>query len=594
MQVLARDQIQDDSKWRLEDIVENDTLWEEKFALLSSHKTDVCAYDGKLNDPDSILACLRTDSGISCELTRLYVYARMRQDQDLNVSKYQSMCDRIENLSVEIGALTSFVRPQLTANSEEFLLGLIDDPRFADYDYTLKEIARNKKHVLSEGEEKLMAQVGMFGGLFHDAFNMFDNADVKFAPFIDSKGEEVRLSHGLYGLYLQSHVREDRQKAFDTMFGTYRDMIHTLSVLYAGNVKKDCFYAKARKYDSCLQKAVNDENVPEEIYRRLIECVHDNLDALHTYLGYRKKTLGYDELHMYDLHVPLVESGEIGVPYEEARQIVKRALTPLGKEYAELLDRAFGERWIDVYENKGKRSGAYSWGCYGCHPYVLLNYQPVTHDVFTIAHELGHAMHTYYSNQAQPYEKADYEIFVAEVASTVNETLLLLDLSARTEDPRQKKFLLSYLLDMFRTTVFRQTQFAEFEAIAHEMAERGESLTADALCDRYYELNGQYYGKEVVNDDAIRYEWARIPHFYRSFYVYKYATGLISAVCIARRILREGESAVADYKKFLSAGGSMPPAEILKLAGVDLTSDEPYRSAMEFFKETLDQLQKLD
>lgn len=377
------------------------------------------------------------------------------------------------------------------------------------------------------------------------------------------------------------------------MFNAYKDMINTVSMLYIGNVKKNVFYTQVRKYDSCLDRTTCGEDVPSDVYRKLTECIDGALGGLHRYMRYRRKALGYDKLHMYDLHVPIVSGSEKAVEYPEACRMVKEALAPMGKEYEELLDKAFNEGWIDVYENKGKRSGAYSWGCYGVHPYVLLNYQKTTHDVFTIAHELGHAMHSYYSNSAQPFAKAEYKIFVAEVASTVNEVLLLRHL-LKSAEGNDKKYLLSYLLDMFRTTIFRQTQFAEFEYEAHTLAEKGEALNAQTLNAIYKKLNDKYYMTDgVADDELIQYEWARIPHFYNAFYVYKYSTGMISAICIADDILTKGDEAVQKYKNFLKAGGSMSPVEILKLAGVDLTDDKPYKQAMKVFEETLNQLEKL-
>lgn len=588
-----RSDIDSQFKWKLEDMFASDELWFEELDRLKQNKDLLVKYKGKLNNPTDILACLKDDDKLSNAISKLYVYARMRQDEDVSVSKYQEMTDMIENLSVEISSICSFVRVELTANSREFLLKLADSEEFRDYDYSLKEIARNKERCLSEKEEKLLAESGSFAGLFHDAFTMLDNADIDFPPFINSNGEEVKLSHGLYSVYMQSDDREDRRKAFESMFTAYKNNINTISVLYAGNVKKDIFYAKARGYDSCLQKAMNEENVNPVVYEKLVKCINDNLPSLHDYLDYRTKCLGYNDLHMYDLHTAIVEQGFINADYEEAKKIVLEALKPLGEEYAGLLNKAFSEGWIDVYENKGKKSGAYSWGCYDTHPYVLLNFNGTVHDIFTIAHELGHAMHTYYSNSSLPFSKADYEIFVAEVASTVNETLLLKDLLSKSSN-QEKKYLLSYLLDMFRTTVFRQTQFAEFEAKAHDMAEKGISLTPQSLNELYMELNKKYYGAStMVNDELIQYEWARIPHFYRSFYVYKYSTGLISAVCIADDILTGGEQAVNKYKQFLSSGGSMSPVEILKLAGVDLTTDEPYQKAMRIFDQTLQELKSL-
>lgn len=590
MQTKSREDIDNKYKWQLEDIYSSDEQWSVDLQQLAQSKDSILKFKGKLNIAENILQCFRAQDKISQVMSRLYVYARMRQDQDVSVTKYKSMCDKIETLSVEISSLGSFITPELTANTQEFLIDLSNQEDFTDYSYALQELARNKEHTLSAQEENILAQSASFSDMFHDAFSMFDNADIQFSPFVDSKGNNVQLSHGIYSLYMQSDNREDRQKAFESMFGAFKAMINTIAVLYAGNVKKNLFYTKVRKYDTCLQRSMNNENAPTIVYTKLIENVNRNTAKLQEYLEYRREVLGYDKLHMYDLHTPIVDEVAIKVDYHEAQKLVMNGLKPLGEEYQTLLQKAFDNRWIDVYENKGKRSGAYSWGCYDSHPYVLLNYQPVTHDVFTIAHELGHAMHTYYSNKNQPYAKADYEIFVAEVASTVNEVLLLQDLLAKSEGA-YKKFLLSYMLDMFRTTVFRQTQFAQFEEIAHKMAEDGEALTPEALCEQYLMLNKKYYGgKNVEIDEIIKYEWARIPHFYRSFYVYKYATGLISAVCIAQNILSNKKDAVTNYKKFLSAGGSMPPVEVLKLAGVDLTSDQPYKVAFDYFGKILDEL----
>ncbi|MEG2561481.1 MAG: oligoendopeptidase F [Clostridia bacterium] len=594
MQVKERKDIDNSYKWNLEVMFANDAQWEKTCAELDKKKQILTTFDKKLNNAVDILACLQAESAIGRVISKLYVYAKMRQDQDVNISKYKAMTDKIENLSVEISTLASYIRPQLTENSEEFLLQLAADKRFVDYDYTLKELARTKSRTLSAKEESIIAQTGSFADMFQNAFSMFDNADVQFETFVDSNGEKVELSHGLYGLLMQSPVRDDRKKAFETMFTAYKKMINTVAVLYAGNVKKDLFYSKLRKYNNCLERAMDSENVAPIVYSNLIECVHNNIGGLYNYLEFRKKVMGYDELHLYDLHTPIYDGVTVNLDYADACKLVKDALAPMGKDYCDLLDRAFNERWIDVYENKGKRSGAYSWGCFDSHPYVLLNYQPTIHDVFTIAHELGHSLHSYFSNTTQPYEKAGYEIFVAEVASTVNETLLLKYLLARS-DKKNRKYLLSYMLDMFRTTVFRQTQFAEFEVVAHDIAEKGDALTPDSLCDAYYKLNEFYYGaKGVINDEYIKYEWARIPHFYNSFYVYKYATGLISAVCIADDILTKGQPAVERYKQFLSAGGSMSPVEILKLAGVDLTTKEPFKKAMDFYNATLAELISLD
>lgn len=590
MKVKKRDEIDNQYKWRLEDIYASDQIWSDDIKKAKELSDLLIDFKGKLNnDKKSIFDCLNLNSKVGYILEKLYVYARMRLDQDVTVTKYKEMVSKVESLSVNIDAKTAFILPELSANDEEFLLSLSKDKDFEKYSYSLELIVKRKKHTLSTKEETLLAKMGKFTSLFKESFSMLDNADIKFEDFVNDKGEVVALSHGIYGLYLQTGSREERKKAFESMFNAYKQNINLITTLYKGNVEKNAFYANVRGYKSCLDRATSNEDVPSEVYERLIKNIHLNLPYLHDYMRYRKEELKYDELHMYDLHMPLVEDVTETIEYNQAKQMVLEALAPLGKDYNELLQKAFNEGWIDVYENKGKRSGAYSWGCYGTHPYVLLNYQPVLNDVFTIAHELGHAMHTYFSNENQPMEKAGYEIFVAEVASTVNETLLVMHL-LKTATGNYRKYLLSYLLNMFRTTVFRQSQFAEFEYKAHTMAENEEPITPDSLCNMYYDLNKQYYGEDVVNDELIRYEWARIPHFYTAFYVYKYSTGLISAVCIACDILEKGEQAVKDYKKFLSAGGSMSPVEILKLVGVDLTTDAPYTKAMNFFKHTLEEI----
>ena len=590
---MKRDEIEQRYKWRLEDIIPSDEEWEKEFAKLAEYGDRLAAFDGALKDRDSVLACLKLDDEASLCAERLYVFSAMRRDQNVGDAAAQKRCDRAETATVRLSERTAFVMPQLIALGEKKLSEFAADPAFRDYDYMLASLIRTARHTLSPAEEKLLAMTGSFADTAQDAFRMLDNADIRFEPYTDSTGKEVRLTHGTYGVVMHSPVREDRKKAFECMHGAFKANINTIAALYAGNVKKDLFYSRARKYGSCLDRATSREDVPRSVYDRLVECVDKNIPLLSRYLELRRRRMGVDKLHMYDLHVPIVADAEIALPYEDACRLVKEALAPLGKEYAALLDEAFTQGWIDVCENEGKRSGAYSWGAYGTHPYVLLNYQKTTSEVFTIAHELGHAMHSHFADAAQPYPKAGYTIFVAEIASTVNETLMLYHLLDKYgDDKAMREYLLSYMLDMFRTTVFRQTQFAQFELEAHELAERDEPLTAEILSDIYFKLNCRYYaGENVVNDDLIRFEWSRIPHFYTSFYVYKYATGLITAVYIANRILKEGESAVADYRKFLSAGGSMPPVEMIKLAGVDLTSPKPFEKAMGVFSDFLSRLE---
>ena len=591
-QVKLRNQIEDKYKWDLTPMFASDEKWQEEFDALSAKLPMLDEYAGRLDCEENILACLKLSDELSASYGELYVYAYQRRDEDAGVAKYCAMCDKIDALGVKFGEKSAYITPELTALDGEFLLALSRKEEFADYDYQLCEIVRRKQHTLSAAEEKLLAGVGLFSDGFHDAFNMFDSLDVKFRPVRDEDGRRVEMSHGVYSKLLASSDRKVRKAAFNSMFAAYGDMLHTVGQLYAGNVKKDWFFARARKYPDCLTRAMSGENVPRIVYDNLIKSVHGGLKYLHGYMGWRAEKMGLAKLHMYDLHVPVVSEYKLSVSYEEACEIVKKALAPLGEEYLSHIREAMENRWIDVYENKGKRTGAYSWGTYRSHPYVLLNYNGTAHDVFTIAHELGHSMHSYYSDKNQPSSKAQYEIFVAEVASTVNEVLLLKYMLEHSRDEQEREYLLTYYLDMFRTTLFRQTQFAEFEEKAHALAEKDMPVTCDALNEEYLKINKLYYGKNVVSDKQIAWEWARIPHFYRSFYVYKYATGLTSAVSIARGILCGGEKEKEGYMKFLSAGGSMPPVEILKLAGMDLTTEVPFENAMREMADTLGLLKR--
>lgn len=590
--VLERKKVNDRYKWKVSHIVENDEVWNEKFQAIVAEFQILPTYKGKLGDDATLLEFLKKQDELTIELIKLYLYAHMNSDADTRDDNYQQMQRRIQSALVMISSSLSFVETEICLRSEEQLLALSKQPEFSDYSYMLEKLAKDKKHVLSEEVEKVLADVGSFSGGFREAFSMFDNADVKFKK-ITIDGVETEMSHGVYGYALQSADQATRQAAFESMFGAYKDHINTIAALYGNHVKKDAFYAKTKKYDSCLSMALEQNDVDPAAYENLIKTVDENCKYMHKYMAFRKKALGVEKLNMWDLHTSIVKDVDIAVPYEKAYKMVKEALKPLGEEYQGLLTEAYENGWIDVCETKGKRSGAYSTSTYGCHPFVLLNYQQTSHDIFTIAHELGHAMHSHYSQENQPFSKSDYVIFVAEIASTVNEVLMLKYLISKTKDVEMKKYLLSYYLDMFRTTLFRQTMFAEFELEAHKLAEADAPITANALSEIYYNLNKKYYGKAVTHNDLIRYEWARIPHFYTSFYVYQYATGITAAISIANNILKNGEKAFKGYKQFLSAGGSMPPIEILKLAGVDLTTEQPFKVAMKEFKDTLNELIKI-
>lgn len=589
---LNRNDVPSHLKWNLSEIVDGEngfTVIENK--ILS--KLDFSKFEGKLADENVLLECLRYMDDLEIKLEILGVYAMMYRDVDTRNSDANALNSRVDNLFVKYSSAVSFVTPEITALPEEKLKAIIADERFKDYDYQLEQMLKSKPHVLSRDCENILSLGGQVFGGFQEIFTMINNADLAF-PEIEVNGEKIKLSHGMYSVCMDSKDRKVRETAFKAFYKAFRDVLNTITATYAGNVNKDVFLTKARKYNSCLERALENEDVPAEVYKNLLKYVNGALPTLHKYVKDRKETLGYDEMHMYDMYVSLVEDAELKLPYEEAFKLVKKGLAPLGEDYGKLLQKAHDEGWIDVEETEGKRSGAYSVGVYGIeHPYVLLNYQPTTHDVFTIAHELGHSMHSYKSDAAQPKSKADYKIFVAEVASTVNEVLLLKYLLKNSTDVKLKKYLCSYYLEMIRTTIFRQTMFAEFEYIAHDSAEKGIPLTKDYLNDEYLKLNKKYYGDAVVSDDEIAYEWARIPHFYNSFYVYKYATGLISAISIAERIYSEGDKAVEDYFRFLSSGASNGPVELLKLAGVDLTKKDAYEAMVKSFETTLAEFESL-
>ncbi len=592
---MQRNEVPKHLQWKTTDLFESDDAWEQAFTAFENKygNYDFSVFAGKLAEKETLLACLKLIDQITREIEKIYLYANLRHHEDVRVSKNSASVAKVGALISKIFAEFAFVEPELTALSSEQLQAFIADSDFAEYNYRLQKIAKSKAHVLSAEEEKLLTLGSDVLGDFQSVFSMLNNANLNL-PKASFQGEETQMSHGAYGVVMRSGTREERKEWFEKYYGAYINLIDAISQTYYSSVKADVFYKTVKKYDSCMQMAMAGEDVQPKVYENLLKATHDALPVMHEYMRVRKTALGFDEQHMYDIHVPLVSGVEIKLPFEKAYEKVIEGLAPLGKDYQALLRQGKEQGWIDVCENEGKRSGAYCAGVYDApHPFVLLNYQPTISDMFTIAHEMGHAMHTYKSNETQPYAKADYTIFLAEIASTVNEVLLLKHLYSQTDDIALKKYLLNYYMDMFRATLFRQTQFAEFEQLAHTKAEKGEALTKENLNEIYYSLNKQYYGDGVVHDSEIAYEWARIPHFYNAFYVYKYATGIISAISIVKRILAEGESAVKDYFTFLSAGGSTDPVTILKGAGVDLTTEEPFKVAMQEFEETLSAFQAL-
>ncbi|MDE6585975.1 MAG: oligoendopeptidase F [Clostridia bacterium] len=588
---MKREQVKEFYKWKTDDIFATDKEWEKSFAK-AEKSINFSKYAGKLSDAETLLKFLKENDEFSILLERLYLYAHMRHDEDASVAKYSAYYSKMRSLVAKYTTELAFYEPEMAQLDEKYLNSVIADKRFSDYDYDLKCVIARKPHVVSEAEERIVGMSSEILDNFYLSFSAIDTLDLPL-PEIEWAGETVKITHGLYGIVLHSDNREKRKEIYEKYYGAYTSLINTITSIYGGNVKKDVLLSRIYKYDSCLEHALFAEDVDRAVYDNLIKAVDENLPSMHRYIADRKKILGYDKQYFYDVYAPLVDGVDVKYSYDDAYKLVIEGLAPLGKEYQALLKRGYDERWIDVEETEGKRGGAYSTGCYGVHPFVLLNYQPNLNDVFTIAHEMGHSLHTWFSQENQPYAKSQYKIFVAEVASTVNETLLLKHMLKNAKDVELRKYLLNYYLDSMRATLHRQTMFAEFESGAHAMAERDEPLTKEALCNLYAELGKKYYGNEIEHDYNISCEWTRIPHFYTSFYVYKYATGLTAAINIAKRILSEGEPAVKDYFKFLSGGSSTDPVSLLKLAGVDLAKKEPFVVAMAEFDETLQEFEKL-
>lgn len=590
-----RSEIDDQYKWRLEDIYATDEDWEKDFEKAREMLGKLDDYRGRLvSSSDNLYQGIELIMEIEEILTRLYAYSHMRSDEDTSNQKYQALNRRAQALATEIASAVSFMVPEiLTLSREKVEEYLEENEGLKLYSHFLDNILREKEHYLSEEEEKILAMASDISRGPGNIFSMLNNADLVFPTITDEDGQEVRVTHGRYIDFLMSKDRRIRKDAFTALYSKYREFINTFAATLNTNVKAHIFYARARNYNSALEAALSSDNIPVSVYTNLVDTVKENLDAMHKYVALRKEVLELDELHMYDLYVPLIQDLDVKIPYFEAKETILEGLKPLGEEYIGLLEDGFNNGWIDVYENKGKRSGAYSSSCYGVHPYVLMNYTDSLDNMFTLAHEMGHALHTHYSNENQPYVYADYKIFLAEVASTLNEILLLHHLLENTDDVLKKKYLINHYLEQFRGTVFRQTMFAEFEKIIHEAAEAGQPLTAEFLNETYHRLNVEYYGPDIIIDEEIDLEWARIPHFYYNFYVYKYATGFSAATALANRILEEGKPAVESYLEFLKSGDSDYPLNILKRAGVDMSSPEPISTAIATFKDFLKRFEDL-
>ncbi|MFR9270092.1 MAG: oligoendopeptidase F [Clostridia bacterium] len=595
-ELKTRDQIDSKYKWNIEAMIPDESVISGE---LETIKKEAEAYGedfaGRLTESaDTLLAAFQKRDDIWRRLEKIYVYARMRRDENNAETKYQAMADQCNSVIAAVSAFMAFFTPELLSASEETILAYIDAaPGLEIYRFAICDTMRQKAHILTQAEENILAQMSEVTGATNDIFTMLNNADIKFGTIIDEDGDETEVTHGNFIKFMESHDRDVRKNAYNAVYDAYKELINTIASAYNYNTKTDVVSARIRKYESARAAALSGDNIPAEVYDNLVAEVHKNLPAMHRYVELRKKLLGVDKLYMYDMYVPLIKLPETSVSFEEGLDIMRDALQPLGEEYLTKMNKGIEEGWIDVYENKGKTSGAYSFGCYDSYPYILLNYTDTLKDVFTIIHEMGHSMHSRYTRDEQPYIYGSHSIFTAEVASTVNESLLMQHL-LRTEDEKEmRKYLLNMHLEEFRTTLFRQTMFAEFEDITHKAIESGETLTAEWMCQQYEDLNAQYYGSAVEKDDVIRYEWARIPHFYNAFYVYKYATGYSAATAISKKILTEGKPAAQDYIRFLKTGESDHPIELLKIAGVDMSSPLPVQQAMETFNQLLDEFESL-
>ncbi|SHN58660.1 oligoendopeptidase F [Butyrivibrio hungatei DSM 14810] len=590
-----RDEVAKELTWRLEDIYDDESKWESELNKVNELADKFASYQGKISkDSKSLLEVSKLAEEVELYLDRVYGYAHMREDQDTANSKYQGMKQRALSTYMAVSEKSAFIDPEILqisdADLEKFYA---ETPELDRYKRKIAETRRLKEHMLDAATEALLASAGEMQGASQKAYGMLANADLKFPSVKDSKGEEVQLSNGRFVPTQMSKDRDLRKASFEAFYGRYEEFKNTWAAMYDGEVKSRIFEAKARKYGSAFEAAVDHNDVSPAVCDSLFESIHDNMDKMHRYVTLRKKLLGVDELHMYDVYVGMLPDFDMKVSYEEAKELSLKALAPLGEDYLEVVKEAYENRWIDVVENEGKRGGAYSSGVYNVHPYMLLNYNDTLDDVFTLVHEMGHSMHTWYSNKAQTIVDAGYKIFVAEVASTTNEVLLYHYMKDNAKSKEEKAFIINHFLDSFKGTMFRQTMFEEFERKTCEMAEAGTPLTAESLYDVYLELNKQYFGKDMISDPQIGWEWCRIPHFYYNFYVYQYATSFAAAVAIADRILKEGKPAVDQYKKFLSSGCTQDPVSLLKIAGVDLTTKAPIDSALAVFGEAINEMEEI-
>lgn len=595
MEVKDRKDIDVKDTWNLESIYANNELWEEDYAALEKDAAEFAKLKGAIEaDVNKIPAVLDAYYGLHRRLSKLSVYARMRFDQDTTDSTYQTMSAKIGSLGVNIGAASAFVEPEILSYSKEQLEAAEkENERTAYYGRKIEEMLRGQEHTLDAEKEELLAAAGDMAEAPDDIFSVLMNADMKYPDIVLEDGTHLPLTNSTYISYMESPDRAVREGAFKTLYGQIASLKNTFAAIYRGNLKQAKFYAQSRKYSSARAMYLADSNVPESVYDNLLSAVHEALPMMYRYVAVRKKVLGVDKLHMYDVYTPIVAAQNQTYEFEQAKQMVLEALKPMGEDYLSHAREGLENRWIDIYPNKGKKGGAYSWGCYDSQPFILLNYTKNLDSVFTLIHEMGHSIHSYYSITAQDYAYSDYKIFVAEVASTCNECLLMHDLLEKTTDKEQRKYLLNHYLDSFKGTLFRQTMFAEFEKTAHDYCAQGKPLTAEALSQMYLELNQKYFGPDMEKDEEIAYEWMRIPHFYTPFYVYQYATGYSAAVALSAKILKEGKPAVDAYMSFLKGGESKDPIDLLKMAGVDMTTEKPVADALALFGELVAELEAL-
>lgn len=593
--IPKRSEVPEEMTWNLKDMFESDQAWMAEYEAMKEFPAKIAAFQGTLaRSAQDLLAWFRLQDEIELRLSVLMGYASCKGDEDTGNSFYQDVRGKAMNVYVSIASAAAFATPEIMAIADETLDRFYaQQPELETYRRSLYQIRRRKDHILSPAEERLLASAGEMANASENIAGVFRNADQIFPDVTDSQGNVHPLTDATFVPLLTSPDRELRRRAFETYYKQLGQYKNTIAATLDGQFKQLCFFSNARHYDSTIQASLDATEVPVPVYMNLIEAVHNNLDKMYRYVALRKKLLGVDELHMYDVYTPIVADADQAITYEQAKETVLEALQVLGDDYVDLLKEGFSNRWIDVYENVGKRSGAYSSGNSRPHPYVLLNHKDNLDCQFTLAHEMGHALHSYHSCKYQPVSTSDYVIFVAEVASTCNEVLLMRHLLKKTTDKKQRAYLINHFMDQFKGTVYRQTMFAEFELAMGKMAESGQALTADALCQKYHALNKLYFGPDMVSDDQIALEWARIPHFFYNYYVFQYATGFSAAVAIANRILKEGAPAVADYKKFLSGGCSTDPISLLKIAGVDMSSPEPVNSALALFGKLVDEMEQL-